>query len=162
MTTHRSHVIALLALTLAAPATATAAEPPALHWIAERDVTMQVDNYDPLRLFWMEPSWERMEIYAAQLEMRLAAITDGQERPRDPELERMKAELAKGTYVPHPGPQPDWENLLRGARSRPEAAAFVAYRQRGARRLDPRGDTGSERQRLAAAGEAQADRLAVP
>ncbi len=270
MTTHRSHAIALLALTLATPATAAAAEPPALHWIAERDVTMQVDvygerprqtilprgtevqlqqtfhgetsclvasllnvgrvpcaalsarpvaaeragaegvpaetrwitgtgvllrdqaaanapvsarlglnwrvslqapaagdwcavsvetgtagfvachflaaqpvdvmafaaplgwdaqpnpHYDPARLFWMEPGWERMEIYAAQLELRHAAIADGQERPRDPELERMKAELAKGMHVPHPGPLPDWDTLVRAARTLPEAEAEAA------------------------------------
>ena len=62
-------------------------------------------SYDPVRAFWLAPSWARLEAYGAQLGESLKARTGTPadrpappERPADAELDRMKAHLAKGIY----------------------------------------------------------------
>jgi hypothetical protein len=87
-------------------------------------------HYDPARLFWLRPGWDRMEAYAQTLVEAHRDAPEGQRWPRDAELERMKAELAKGHHAPAPGPLPRWDALLRGARGAtrdvPDAAQVLA------------------------------------
>ena len=80
-------------------------------------------SYDPVRAFWLAPSWARLEAYGAQLGAALKARTGTPperptpaDRPADAELERMKAHLALGIYGPTPAPLPLWEDVKRLAR----------------------------------------------
>jgi hypothetical protein len=81
-------------------------------------------SYEPVRAFWLAPSWARLEAYGVQLGESLNARTDTPthqptppERPADAELDRMKAYLAKGIYVPMPAPPPRWDDVRRLARA---------------------------------------------
>lgn len=68
-------------------------------------------DYDPQRAFWIAPGWERMENYAQVLAERHQHAPADQRWPRDAELEKMKAELAKGMYAPAPAALPDWQEM---------------------------------------------------
>ena len=81
-------------------------------------------SYDPVRAFWLAPSWARLEVYGAQLgeslKTRSGTPADRPappERPADAELDRMKAHLAKGIYGPAPAPLPLWDDVRRLARA---------------------------------------------
>ncbi len=81
-------------------------------------------QFDPLRLFWLAPSWAALAAYAHQLEaLQLPAAKDEASaalrratvRPPDAELERMKAHLALGIHGPQPKPLLAWVALQRQA-----------------------------------------------
>ena len=81
-------------------------------------------SYDPVRAFWLAPSWARLEAYGVQLGESLKARSGTPahqptppERPADAELDRMKAHLAKGIYGPVPAPLPLWDDVRRLARA---------------------------------------------
>jgi len=91
--------------------------------------------YDPVRAFWLAPSWTRLEAYAIQLgeSLKARAGTPAEkptppERPADAELDRMKAHLAQGIYGPAPTPLPLWDDVKRLARTvaAPDAPGTVA------------------------------------
>jgi hypothetical protein len=82
-------------------------------------------QYDPVRLFWLAPSWDSLEAYAMQLnEARLPAATDQAATERrnafarapDENLERMKAHLAQGIHGPVPARFVAWDEIQRQAR----------------------------------------------
>ncbi len=82
--------------------------------------------FDPVRAFWLAPSWAGLEAYARRLEaLRLpeynGAVSAEERRaaarPPDAELERMKAHLALGIYGPRPQPLLSWEALQEKARA---------------------------------------------
>jgi hypothetical protein len=98
----------------------------ALNWNGEPNPL-----YDPVRAFWIDPGWERLESYAQFLADRHRQAPIGQRWPRDEELEKMKAELDKGLYAPAPEALPDWEDMRRLAtaspsRTHPQAAPGTA------------------------------------
>ena len=77
-------------------------------------------GYDPVRAFWLAPSWARLEAYALQLGESLKSRTGTpadratpNERPADAELDRMKAHLAQGIHGPAPTPLPLWDDVKR-------------------------------------------------
>jgi SH3-like domain-containing protein len=81
-------------------------------------------QYDPVRAFWLRPSWDGLLAYAAQLEdaarPRKAEGTPDWDKPAPPrqtnaELDRMKTHLAKGVYGAAPVPMRSWEALKKSA-----------------------------------------------
>ncbi len=68
-------------------------------------------RFDPVRAFWIRPSWERLEIHAQALADRHREAPVGERWPRDQDLEQMKAELAKGLFAPAPPALPDWTEM---------------------------------------------------
>ena len=68
-------------------------------------------RFDPVRAFWIRPSWERLEIHAQALADRHREAPVGERWPRDEDLEQMKAELAKGLFAPAPPALPDWAEM---------------------------------------------------
>ena len=81
-------------------------------------------SYDPVRAFWLAPSWARLEAYGVHLGESLKARTGTPaekptppERPADAELDRMKAHLAQGIHDPEPAPVPRWDEVKRLARA---------------------------------------------
>lgn len=81
-------------------------------------------SFDPVRAFWLAPSWARLEAYGVQLAESLKARTGTAaekptppERPADAELDRMKAHLAQGIYGPVPAPLIPWDEVKRLARA---------------------------------------------
>lgn len=92
-------------------------------------------QFDPVRAFWIEPGWERLEIYAQHLSDRHRQAQISEPWPRDAELEKMKAELEKGQYAPAPEALPDWEEMKRVAarlRQSQQSAPVDAQSQPGA------------------------------
>ena len=96
-------------------------------------------QYDPVRAFWLAPSWARLEAYGAQLGQALKERTGTPAeqaapalRPADAEFDRMKAHLAQGIYGRVPAPPPRWDDVKRLARvvAAPTAASGVAAEAR--------------------------------
>ncbi|HSC65427.1 MAG TPA: SH3 domain-containing protein [Caldimonas sp.] len=92
-------------------------------------------SYDPVRAFWLAPSWARLEAYGVHIGEALKARTatpaekpTPAERPADAELDRMKAHLAQGIYAPRPAPLPLWDDIKRLGRvaAAPTAPSGVA------------------------------------
>lgn len=65
-------------------------------------------NYDPVRAFWLEPSWSALEAYAEMLRSRYPNPLAQKIWPKDEALEKMKAHLALGIKGNSPEPYPDW------------------------------------------------------
>ncbi|WP_426340014.1 hypothetical protein ACN9MZ_27725 [Pseudoduganella sp. S-14] len=73
------------------------------------------DARDPLRAFWISPSWQELENYTAVLKANRPDIRMQGPWPRDEELEKMKAHLALGINPPQPAALADWQALKRRA-----------------------------------------------
>ncbi len=71
-------------------------------------------EYNPERIFWLEPSWTALEQYAQHLQQRNPGTPQGP-WPRNDTLERMKAHLALGLNGRKPEPYADWSDLKRKA-----------------------------------------------
>jgi hypothetical protein len=82
-------------------------------------------RFDPVRAFWIQPSWERLEVYAQALADRHRQSGVDANWPRDEDLEQMKAELAKGLFAPAPPALPDWAEMkaLAAASRNPQTSA---------------------------------------
>lgn len=72
-------------------------------------------DYDPERVFWLEPGWAALEQYAEHLKTRHPDIPPQGPWPRDEALERMKAHLALGLKGRRPQRFADWSDLKRTA-----------------------------------------------
>ncbi|MFB9244535.1 hypothetical protein IV454_01340 [Massilia antarctica] len=72
-------------------------------------------DYDPERVFWLQPSWSALEQYADYLKKRYPTLPQQGPFPRNEALERMKAHLALGTHGRKPVPYASWSSLQRSA-----------------------------------------------
>ncbi|WP_157359555.1 SH3 domain-containing protein [Caldimonas brevitalea] len=72
-------------------------------------------DYDPERVFWLEPGWNALEAYADYLQKQQPGIPPEGPWPRDDGLERMKEHLALGLKGRKPAPYADWADLKRKA-----------------------------------------------
>ncbi|MDQ1814073.1 hypothetical protein RBA41_12225 [Massilia sp. CCM 9210] len=70
-------------------------------------------DYDPERVFWLQPSWSALEQYADYLKKRFPKLPQQGPFPRNEALERMKAHLALGVHGRKPAPYPSWSSLQR-------------------------------------------------
>lgn len=70
---------------------------------------------DPERAFRQQPNWSNLEQYATHLRNLHPRLYQQGPFPRDEALERMKAQLARGTNGPRPAPFADWAELKRKA-----------------------------------------------
>lgn len=118
----------LVALLASAPAGAGAPRKFDQRFLAE-DGTPN-PYYDPLKAFWMAPSYAGLTAYGEFLEER--RLTPEQrhdpdlKRPPDPEFERMKARLARGVVGPRPRPHAAWAKLKQAATDWKRLAAELA------------------------------------
>ncbi|MFZ6770686.1 SH3 domain-containing protein [Undibacterium sp. Di26W] len=72
-------------------------------------------GYDPVRAFWLDPSWSALEDYATYLKFSHPEIPQQGPWPRDEALEKMKAHLALGIKGKKPEPFADWQEIKRKA-----------------------------------------------
>ncbi|NHZ80613.1 hypothetical protein F2P44_15225 [Massilia sp. CCM 8695] len=70
-------------------------------------------DYDPERVFWLQPSWSALEQYADFLKKRYPKLPQQGPFPRNEALERMKAHLALGTHGRKPAPYASWSSMQR-------------------------------------------------
>ena len=68
-------------------------------------------DYNPERVFWINPSWAALEEYALWLKTKHVGAKPNNPWPRDEALERMKAHLAKGLVGSTNEPLPDWQDI---------------------------------------------------
>jgi hypothetical protein len=84
-------------------------------------------GFNPVRSFWLAPSWAGLEAYGMQLMQKHVPGEPYEEahrrqpRPSDAEFERMKQHLAKGIHGPKPAPLLPWDHIKAAAPPAPNA-----------------------------------------
>lgn len=90
-------------------------------YIGLYDGSTMPDDYDPERLFWLNPSWFALLAYADYLSKRYPEIPKDGPWPRNETLERMKAHLKLGLKGKKPKPYLDWLQIKRKAQNQKNA-----------------------------------------
>ncbi|MBR7782075.1 SH3 domain-containing protein [Undibacterium luofuense] len=72
-------------------------------------------DYNPEKMFWLNPSWPALEQYVAYIKERNPDLPPEGPWPRNEALEKMKAHLALGIQGAKPEPMKDWDTLKKKA-----------------------------------------------